>query len=171
MWDGGVECLGSCGGSSTRPSPVGPVKSSQPVYKPVVRLSTIFPQLPSIPWCLSSTLPPFLTKTPFEPPITMVGSQHNSSPYFEDGFFPSQAAAPLLPSQWDCWEDVFSKAVTLGPKSLPSPEGIPKFKKWIESVPKARTHLHRTRHTDLGYLDCDFLFDFLDASIAHARTL
>ena len=73
----------------------------------------------------------------------MTRPQTITSPYFEDGFLPSQPAVSRLPSQWDPWEDILSEATSrLGFHLSPSPDGIPELEEWRESVRKARIHPH-----------------------------
>ncbi|KAF9647883.1 Indoleamine 2,3-dioxygenase [Thelephora ganbajun] len=67
----------------------------------------------------------------------MAHLQNLSSPYFEDGFLPSQPAVSRLPSQWDDWEDVLSEAASrLGFDLSPSPNGIPELEEWRDSIRK-----------------------------------
>ena len=83
-------------------------------------------------------------KTPFC--VSMTRPQTISSPYFDDGFLPSQPAVSRLPSQWDVWEDIlFEAASRLGFELSPSPNGIPELEGWRDSVRKVRIHLHRSR--------------------------
>lgn len=106
----------------------------------------------------------------------MTHTQTISSPYFEDGFLPSQPAVSRLPSQWDAWEDILSDAtLRLGFDLSPSPDGIPELEEWRNSVRKARTQLHRIRYTSLI---CTLIIStaiprlvFLDVSVTHARAL
>ena len=104
----------------------------------------------------------------------MTGFQSISSPYFEDGFLPTQPAVSRLPRRWEVWEDILSEATsTLGFELCPCPEGIPGFEGWRESVQKACTDLHRTRHILLIYTlvtsTAASHLTPLDASIVHAR--
>jgi len=103
-------------------------------------------------------------------------TQTTSSPYFEDGFLPSQPAVSRLPSQWDAWEDILSEAaLRLGFDLSPSPNGIPALEEWRDSVRKARIHLHHIRHILLTriliILTVVPLLIFLDASTTHSRTV
>ena len=106
----------------------------------------------------------------------MTRIQTISSPYFEDGFLPSQPAVSRLPSQWDAWEDILSDAASrLGFDLSPSPNGIPELEEWRDSVRKARIHPHHIRrisliHTLIISTAIPYL-TFLDASLTHTRAL
>ena len=113
-----------------------------------------------------------LTKVPFY--VAMTRIQAISSPYFEDGFLPSQPAVLRLPSQWDAWEDILSDAASrIGFDLSPSPGGIPELEKWRDSVRKACIHPHHIHHISLIYLLIISMaipcLTFSDASLTHTR--
>ena len=106
----------------------------------------------------------------------MTRLQTISSPYFEDGFLPSQPAVSRLPNQWDAWEDILSEATSrLGFDLSPSPNGISELEEWKDSVRKVRAHHHHTRHITLIHiliiLTAIPRLPFPDASITHARAV
>ena len=103
----------------------------------------------------------------------MTRLQTISSPYFEDGFLPSQPAVSRLPSQWDAWEDILSEAASrLGFDLSPSPNGISELDGWRDSVRKVRVLSSYSSYRPDVYpdrLDGDSSLIFLDASLTHAR--
>lgn len=114
-----------------------------PAYKSAAPLSNLFPCVsPHLFWPVQQPGSP-LVKILFY--AAMGPLQTISSPYFEDGFLPSQPAVSRLPSQWDAWEDMLSQATaTLGFDLVPSPNGIPELEKWRDSVQNVRIHPHLT---------------------------